>query len=221
MPPEDSSGDWSDDLIFEEVEAHAEDDGGLWRVLVEMAPDGIFLETVHGEILDVNEAGARMFGYTRDEMIGLGIADLVPEDFGKTLPQEITRVTGPRAVRRYNRRKDGTVFPTEIATRFISVGGEKRLLAYVRDITESVEAFGKLQAALGKVEALFGIIPICMHCGNVRDDKGYWSRVEEFVAEHAGTRFSHGLCPTCLPKVYPDYADLEEGGAPGTGQHES
>lgn len=48
-----------------------------------MAPDGILLETVRGEILDVNEAGARMFGYGREEMVGLGIGDLVPRDFGE------------------------------------------------------------------------------------------------------------------------------------------
>jgi len=216
MTSEGTPGDWSDELVFEEIKGRAADAGGLWRVLVELAPDGIFLETVHGEILAVNEAGARMFGYTPEEMIGLGIADLVPEDFGKTLPKEITQVTGPSALRRYNRRKDGTIFPTEISTRFVSLEGEKRLLAYVRDITESVEAFGELQAALDKVEALFGIIPICMHCGQVRDDKGYWSRVDEFVTEHAGIRFSHGLCPTCLPKHYPDFVEgagpAEKGG---------
>lgn len=198
--------EWSEGLSHSEVDATADTESDLWRELVQLAPDGVFLETVEGEILDVNEAGARMFGYARGEMIGLGIADLVPRDFGKTLPEEITRVTGPRVVRRFNKRKDGSVFPTEIATRFISLGGTKRLVAYVRDISESVEAFEKLEAALDKVKALFGILPICMHCGQVRDDQGYWKKVEEFVAEHAGTRFSHGLCPECLPKLYPDVA---------------
>ena len=198
--------DWSSDLEFEAVEAQVESEGGLWRVLVELAPYGVFLETVEGRILDVNEAGARMFGYTREEMIGLGISDLVPEEFGESLPPEVTRVTGPREVRRYNRRKDGGIFPTEISTRFISVGGERRLLAYVRDISESVNAVQELQAALEKVKALFDIVPICMSCGDVRNDRGYWTRVEDFFAEHAGTQFSHGLCPDCLPRLYPEYA---------------
>lgn len=79
-------------------------------------------------------------------------------------------------------------------------------LAYVRDISESVNAVEELQAALEKVKALFDIIPICMSCGDVRNDKGYWTRVEDFFAEHAGTQFSHGLCPDCLPRLYPECA---------------
>lgn len=209
MTMDETGQDWAADLEFEDVSAYTEDDGGLWRVLVELAPGGIFLETIQGEILGVNESGAKMFGYTREEMIGLGINDLVPEDFGETLPDEITKVTGPQAVRRFNKRKDGTVFPTEVATRFVSVDGEKHLLAYVRDISETVERFEKLQSALDEVEALFGILPICMSCGDVRDGKGYWSKVHEFVSHHAGTQFSHGLCPTCLPKLYPDFAEEE------------
>lgn len=197
--------DWTSDLPFESTDV-AVGESELWRTLVELAPDGVFLETVEGEILWANEAGSRMFGYEPGEMVGLGIADLVPDEFVDALPPEITRVTGPRAVRRYNKRRDGTVFPTEISTRFVSVDGEKRLLAYVRDISESVTAVRAMEQALEKVEKLFGIVPICMSCGDVRDDQGFWRRVEEFVSSQAGTQFSHGLCPSCLPKMYPDYA---------------
>ncbi|MFO7892728.1 MAG: PAS domain S-box protein [Longimicrobiales bacterium] len=204
--------DWAEDLPDDRIDAVIEGEDEIWRALVELAPDGVFLETTEGEILWANDAGAEMFGYhSPDEMVGLGIADLVPDDFAASLPEEITRVTGPRAVRRFNKRKDGTVFPTEIATRFIEMDGEKRLLAYVRDISEHVDAVRELEAALDKVHVLFGIVPICMGCGSVRDDTGYWQRVEDFVAEHAGTRFSHGLCPTCMVELYPDYA--EETGA--------
>lgn len=198
--------DWTADLPSEDIDARVEQ-GDEWRALAELAPDGVFLETVEGEILWTNRAGAEMFGYAPEEMVGLGIADLVPDDFAATLPPEITHTTGPRAVRRFNRRRDGTVFPTEISTRFVAVGGVKRLAAYVRDISESLAAFRELESALGKVEALFGILPICMACGDVRDDQGYWRRVHEFVSEHAGTRYSHGVCPTCMKELYPDYAD--------------
>jgi PAS domain S-box-containing protein len=198
--------DWAEDLPSEDIDAAVEEQH-VWRAVMELAPDGVFLETTEGEILHVNEAGAAMFGYTPEEMVGLGISDLVPEDFAATLPPEITRVTGPGTVRRFNRRRDGTVFPTEISTRFIAVAGEKRLVAYVRDISESLEAFRELEAALEKVEALFGIVPICMSCGDVRDDQGYWTRVHDFVSDHAGTQFSHGVCPRCLARLYPDYVE--------------
>lgn len=210
-----SGPEWSDDLPSDTIDATVAE-ADRWRAMVELAPYGVFLETVDGEILHANPAGATMFGYEPAEMVGLGIADLVPDDFAATLPPEVTRVTGPRTVRRFNRRRDGSVFPTEISTRFVMVAGEKRLLAYVRDISESVESFRRLESALEKVEVLFGILPVCMACGRVRDDQGYWSRVEEFVSAHAGTRFSHGVCPTCFPKLYPDYVEDAEGGDPET-----
>lgn len=111
-----------------------------YRTLVELSADGIFLESERGEILDCNESACRIFGYeSRDEMIGLTIADLVPPDFAATLPEVITEDTGGVPVERQNRRKDGSIFPSEVATRLYEVGGERRLFAYVRDITRRKE----------------------------------------------------------------------------------
>ncbi|MBE3036103.1 MAG: PAS domain S-box protein, partial [Candidatus Atribacteria bacterium] len=58
-----------------------------YRILVEMATDCIHIETVEGCILECNTAGAKMFGYTKEEMIGLSITDLVPEEFAKKIPK--------------------------------------------------------------------------------------------------------------------------------------
>ncbi len=184
-----------------------------FRALVQCCPDGIFLETVHGEILDCNEAGLRMFGYSREEMTGLGIRDLVPEDFAASLPEEITleETTGDVPAERKNRRKDGTVFPTEISTKLFQVGGEQRLLAYVRDITERKKAeaeherlIAELRQALAEVKTLRGIVPICAKCKKIRDDAGYWRQVEEYVSEHSEAQFSHGICPDCVKSLYPE-----------------
>jgi hypothetical protein len=48
------------------------------------------------------------------------------------------------------------------------------------------------------------IIPICMHCRKVRDDSDFWHNVEEYLKKYTGIQFSHGLCPDCLKKHYPD-----------------
>lgn len=63
----------------------------------------------------------------------------------------------------------------------------------------------KLQQALGEIKTLSGLIPICSHCKKVRDDKGYWQQVEDYVREHTSADFSHGLCPDCFKKLYPGY----------------
>lgn len=55
-----------------------------------------------------------------------------------------------------------------------------------------------------EVISLKGIIPICMHCKGIRDDKGYWNQLEKFVSENSNVKFSHGICDKCLKKHYPD-----------------
>ncbi len=109
-----------------------------YRILVEMATSAVFIETVEGRILECNKAGAKMFSYTKEEMIGLTIADLVPEEFAKILPKVITEeeTTHGIFVPRINKKKDGTLFPTEIATKLVNIGKKPRLIVYVRDITE-------------------------------------------------------------------------------------
>lgn len=66
-----------------------------------------------------------------------------------------------------------------------------------RDVT-------KLKKAEGELKRLRGILPICASCKKVRDDKGYWKQVEEYVREHSEAEFSHGLCPECAKRVWPD-----------------
>lgn len=58
----------------------------------------------------------------------------------------------------------------------------------------------KLEMALEEVKTLQGIVPICSMCKSIRDDKGYWQKVEMYVSERMGTKFSHSYCPVCLEK---------------------
>lgn len=61
-----------------------------------------------------------------------------------------------------------------------------------------------------RIETLKGIVPICSHCKQIRDDKGYWNSVEAYVARYTEAEFSHGICPECLKKHYPELADETE-----------
>lgn len=66
-----------------------------------------------------------------------------------------------------------------------------------------------LQRALSEVKTLRGFLPICASCKKVRDDAGYWQQIERYIQAHSEARFSHGLCPECATKLYPEYADVE------------
>ena len=62
---------------------------------------------------------------------------------------------------------------------------------------------GELQTALDEVKVLSGLLPICSFCKKIRDDQGYWQKVEYYIARHSDATFSHGICPTCMKKHFP------------------
>jgi hypothetical protein len=58
----------------------------------------------------------------------------------------------------------------------------------------------QLQDALARVKTLTSLLPICAGCKHIRDNKGYWHKVEAYLVRHTEARFSHGLCPECVKK---------------------
>jgi PAS domain S-box-containing protein len=81
----------------------------------------------------------------------------------------------------------------------------------VRDISaakrsekERERLIAELQDALSQVRTLSGMLPICSSCKKIRDDKGYWNQIETYLREHSEAEFSHGICPDCAKKLYPD-----------------
>jgi two-component system, response regulator PdtaR len=63
----------------------------------------------------------------------------------------------------------------------------------------------ELQDALAKVKMLSGLLPICASCKKIRDDQGYWKQIEVYIRDHSEAEFTHGLCPDCARKHYPEY----------------
>ncbi|MCG3171257.1 MAG: hypothetical protein CALGDGBN_02857 [Pseudomonadales bacterium] len=68
-------------------------------------------------------------------------------------------------------------------------------------------SIARLQSALAEVKALRGLLPICMHCKKVRDDQGYWSRIEAYIEQRTDARFTHGICGDCVATHYPEMLD--------------
>ncbi len=62
----------------------------------------------------------------------------------------------------------------------------------------------ELREALKEVNTLSGFLPICSACKKIRDDKGYWNRIEKYIEERSAASFSHGICPDCAKMLYPD-----------------
>ena len=62
----------------------------------------------------------------------------------------------------------------------------------------------ELQTALSEVKTLRGLVPICSTCKKIRDDQGYWNQIESYLKAHSEAEFTHGICPDCAQRLYPD-----------------
>jgi phosphoserine phosphatase RsbU/P len=88
----------------------------------------------------------------------------------------------------------------------IEVG--RRMVEMQAALADKIE---ELRQAFDQIKTLRGIVPICAGCKQIRDDRGYWNQVEVYVRDHTEAQFSHGICPDCMKKLYPDYAPARGG----------
>lgn len=83
----------------------------------------------------------------------------------------------------------------------------KRLQAELMEQNNHLKQLNeKLERALKEIKVLEEILPICTTCRKIRDDKGNWAPLETYIQTHTDTYFSHGVCPECAKKMYPDWA---------------
>lgn len=91
----------------------------------------------------------------------------------------------------------------------IETGLKKPYSLLFRNLKKSEEALllerDRLEKALSQIKTLKGLLPICANCKKIRDDKGYWNQIESYVQAHSDAEFSHGICPECMKKLYPDF----------------
>ncbi|MCL4456245.1 MAG: hypothetical protein M1147_09785 [Nitrospirae bacterium] len=123
------------------------------------------------------------------------------EKFDIENPKEIDIKTGSREiielVNSFNAMREGVIRARE------------KCYYYIEELKQGNE---KLADTLVKIKTLRGLIPICSSCKKVRDDKGFWKQVEAYVSEHTDAEFSHGICPDCMKKLYPEYSNEDDAG---------
>lgn len=89
----------------------------------------------------------------------------------------------------------GVILIKPVFIKIRTAGEEQRVLA------------DTLQEALNNIKILKGMLPICANCKKIRDDDGYWQQIETYISKYSDTKFSHGICPSCVKKLYPEYSE--------------
>ena len=96
-----------------------------------------------------------------------------------------------------------TAGPIHDVTMMISMGISILSMAGLIILTAQRVEYEVIKAH-DEIKTLKGFLPICANCKKIRDDDGYWSQVEEYISRHADVSFSHGICPECMAKLYPE-----------------
>lgn len=72
------------------------------------------------------------------------------------------------------------------------------------------KAVREREKALEEVKILRGFLPICASCKKIRDHQGYWTQMEAYIRDHSEAEFSHGICPECVTKLYPEFDRVDK-----------
>ncbi|MGA2786164.1 MAG: PAS domain S-box protein [Verrucomicrobiota bacterium] len=185
-------------------------------VAVEQSPASIVITNTAGDIEYVNPKFIELTGYTMEEVLGknprvLKSGEKSPEGYRELW--ETIRAGNEWRGEFHNKKKNGELYWefASISPIRDSAGRVTHYVAVKEDITtrkkfeaDRDQLIHHLQQTLANVKALSGLLPICAGCKKIRDDKGYWSQVESYIQKHSEAKFSHGMCPDCLKKWYPD-----------------
>jgi PAS domain S-box-containing protein len=200
---------------------HMEDKLRQLSRAVEQSPASIVITDPAGDIEYVNPKFVEINGFTLAEVLGKNPRVLKSGDKGPEVYRELWQtITAGKEWRGefHNKKKNGELYwesasispirdPAGHITHFVAV--KEDITARKQIEAERDQLIQDLQKALANVKSLSGLLPICAGCKKIRDDKGYWSQVESYVQTHSEATFTHGLCPDCIKKYYPE---LEEAG---------
>ncbi|MCL4548501.1 MAG: PAS domain S-box protein, partial [Bacteroidetes bacterium] len=139
-----------DILKREELSLKLEGSEKRYHFLFELSADGIVVADLNGIITDCNTAACKIFGYSKQELVGKSYHIIWPDELKHLLPAKISRdtVTGDRLIERTYVKKDGTILNAEVYTKLIEINGLSSVVAHVRDVTDKKLA----QKAIAKSE---------------------------------------------------------------------
>jgi len=191
----------------------------LMDALMNNIPDSIYFKDRQCRLLKISRHMMKSLNMTQESDYYLKTdIDLFGEEFGRATVESDLQLmeTGKPIIGLVEGRKlpDGKInwtSTTKIPLRdqdgnIIGLVGISREINEIKQAEEQREKIiAELQEALDKIKTLKGLIPICASCKKIRDDQGYWNSVESYIKDHAEVEFTHGICPDCMKKLYPNY----------------
>ena len=186
-----------------------------YRILAEAAHDLIFIINRDDIVVYVNTSAAELFHQKQDELVGKKRASLFPIEVSSGQQNSLKNVFNTGMPQYIESKVSPIDQVTWLGTWLVPLrddtGQINSVLGVSRDITnrkwieeDKQKLLNKLREAIAQVKTLNGLLPICSVCKKIRDDKGYWQQVESYIQKYTDATFTHGVCPECFLKLYPD-----------------
>ncbi len=188
------------------------------------SPAVAYIKDESGRFVYVNQQLASRFQIASDAWIGKTDSELFPPETARAVEENDLSVLNDECTREIEE-----IVPTPdgksrywLSHKFVlrDGDGQRQIGGLSFDITERKQAehererlLSELRDALSAVKTLKGLIPICASCKNIRDDEGYWKQIEFYLCEHSELEFTHGICPACLERLYPDFVAAQRDAA--------
>jgi PAS domain S-box-containing protein len=183
------------------------------QTILDNEPECIKIINADGLLTHLNPAGLAMIeADSLAQVIGLPVLDIITPEYRTAYLELHKRVLAGEAM-----QMEFEVVGFKGGHRLLEThavpmqdDGSVVHLAITRDITDRKNAEIEKEAALARVKKLEGIVPICMHCKKIRDDKNSWNQLERYISDHSEARFSHGICPECLEEQMTKYNESKK-----------
>jgi PAS domain S-box-containing protein len=175
-------------------------------VILRDSNDAITVLDLEGNITAWNKGAENMYGYSESEALRMNISQIILPDKKKEEKEFFEQIASGRIVESYETQritKSGKILDVWIVVTCLKDddGVIDSIATTERDITDIKN---ELKRKENEVKILKGFLPICASCKEIRDDEGYWHQIEQYIKDHSEAEFSHGICPKCAKKLYPD-----------------
>ena len=182
-----------------------------YRTITEQIAEGVFTVDAQENLTFTNQAFCNILGYSSKILSTMNLKDLTPQDSFNIIEQQTkTRkqgITSRYEIQMMDRGKKIVHVELACSPLLDDDNQYNGAIAVVRDITKFIELRHQYQKFLkGQGSKAKNMLAICANCKSIRDKKAGWIQVEDFFVDVV---FSHGICPDCCEKLYPDF-DLSE-----------
>jgi len=187
--------------------------GELYKSLFENSRSVMLIvHPENGEIIDANASACKYYQCTKQKITSMSIMDINTLSSDQIHEEMQNAKTEKRNYFNFQHKlSSGEIRDVEVYSSPVMLAEQKVLFSIIHDISERKgiekereKLIAKLEKALEEIKVLRGILPLCSFCKKIRDTKGAWEQVDDYIHHHSEADISHTICPECMKTHYPE-----------------